>query len=328
MDESLKKAADLIKEVSNDWKEKDHRCVNVLHALLQLTLDKPEEATQGFTNRELVECVNQHFKYWGDASEGDLASKVNGEWRKLERLWAKKERGLAQRLSAQGINEVPRLKRVTRVGGGHTSSYMLTLVPASHEDSIDDIYRNEHSEQLQYFEDDIDKLTGPARLLSIGFLLGGWGKLLFLSIMMVAILFSGVVLVLFFTGIPQQETFGEGVKFVGSIAIILWAEWSVFGAFFRVVDRRIEVAPWWLQPWSSSGDWLLVFEKNKPASPNAFKLKRYTAKCPACNGVVRIHKGGFSYPNRLVGRCDNSPREHIFSFDHFLRVGNKRTLCG
>ena len=325
MDESLKKAAELIKEVSSEWKEKDQRCVNVLHALVQLTIDKPEEAKKGFTNRELLECVNQYFKHWGDTSEGDLASKVSGEWRKLEKLWGKKEKGIGQRLSVQGINEVPRLKREIGGGGGHSSKYILTLVPANHENLKDDFHANESLEQLQYFEDDVDELKGIARGLSRGFLLTGWRKWVFFSIMLTAILTFGVVFLLFFFGITQQETFGQAIKFVGSIVIILWAEWSLFGGFFRVIDRRVEVAPLWVQPWSSDSDWLLVFEKNKPTAPNVIKLKRYTAKCLTCGGLVRIHKGGFVHPNRLVGRCDNSPREHVFSFDHYLRVGSERT---
>jgi len=78
---------------------------------------------------------------------------------------------------------------------------------------------------------------------------------------------------------------------------------------------------WCAQPWLSNGGWLFVFERNKLASPNEIKLKRYTAKCSICGGVVRIHKGGLAYPGRLVGRCDNSPREYVFSFDHHQRSG-------
>ncbi len=47
----------------------------------------------------------------------------------------------------------------------------------------------------------------------------------------------------------------------------------------------------------------------------------YSAKCSICDGRVEVQGGGLQFPFRLVGRCIESPREHVFSFDHVTRTG-------
>lgn len=321
MEESLNKAAELINQISATWPEKDYRRVHVLDALIHLTLENSEQAEEGFSNRELLEWVSKNRKFWGCSTDGEISSKVTAEWRKLEKLWKQKETGVIQRLTEIGINTKPELKLVSSVGGGHISKYSLTLEQINNNNHSDDAIEKRNSDELRYFEDDVDELKGAAKVFSSGFLLTGIRKWLFLGVMLLVALNIIVLIFVFSLGIAEQESFGQVIRFIGAFVFILWVEWSLFGAFYQVIDLRVQVAPRWAQPWSSNGDWLLVFEKNKPAAPNIIKLKRYTAKCSICGGLVRIHKGGFTNPGRLVGRCENSPREHMFSFDHYLRVG-------
>ncbi|WP_288356205.1 hypothetical protein [uncultured Cycloclasticus sp.] len=322
MDEQLSNIARNLQKISKDWPEKRRRCGQVLDALLQLTIDYPEKAEEGFTNIEIHEFISSNLHNWGISTETDeVRRKVTNAWKDLEALWVKKENGIAQRFVNLGSTAIPKIYKVLGGGGGISNRYSLRLEPikevieqAKKKESLD-------SNELEYFEDDVDELKGAAKIFASGFLLGGIRKWLFLGVMMLVTLNMLVLLFVFSLGISQQETSGQVVRFIGAFVFILWVEWSLFGAFIQVVGNRVQVAPWWTQPWSSEGDWLLVFEKNKPASPNVIKLKRYTAKCSTCGGVVRVHKGGFTYLGRLVGRCDNSPREHVFSFDHYLRIG-------
>lgn len=321
MDESLNKAAELIKRELATWPEKEQRCVTVLGALIQLTIDKPEQADEGFTNRELLECVNQEFTYWGDPTEGEVSSKVSREWKKLEQLWVKKQKGIAQRLLSEGIAYLPKPDRNIGGGGGHSTKYFLKLTTLDDRSIDTPADKKFNPGSVEYFEDDIDNLKGVVGFLSQGFLLSDWRKAIFLSFMLlIALCLIGLVF-LFTAGISQLESFGQVFRFLSSFAFILIVLWINVGPFYRLIDNRVEVAPWWLQPWSSHDDWLLVFARNQPESPNVIKLVRYTAKCPKCGGLVRIHNAKGSYSNRLVGLCDNSPREHVFSFDHYLRSG-------
>lgn len=47
----------------------------------------------------------------------------------------------------------------------------------------------------------------------------------------------------------------------------------------------------------------------------------YKGKCPICNNIVEIEKGKREFKGRLIGLCNESPREHIFSFDHVTKKG-------
>jgi len=51
-------------------------------------------------------------------------------------------------------------------------------------------------------------------------------------------------------------------------------------------------------------------------------LRHYVADCPICQTTsITLAKGGPEFPRRIVGRCDNSPREHVFSFDRVTLEG-------
>lgn len=50
-------------------------------------------------------------------------------------------------------------------------------------------------------------------------------------------------------------------------------------------------------------------------------LIRYSSSCAICGASVTVEKGEPDFPRRLVGRCAESPREHVFSFDRVTRKG-------
>jgi hypothetical protein len=44
-------------------------------------------------------------------------------------------------------------------------------------------------------------------------------------------------------------------------------------------------------------------------------LVRHWSTCPICAGTIDVGEGELAYPGRLVGRCSENPREHVYSFD-------------
>lgn len=74
---------------------------------------------------------------------------------------------------------------------------------------------------------------------------------------------------------------------------------------------------------------LLVALKEKPAQVELFRdgdlrllrLVRYYAPCPVCGATLYIEDGAPDFTRRMVGRCSESPREHIYSFDRVTRKG-------
>lgn len=51
------------------------------------------------------------------------------------------------------------------------------------------------------------------------------------------------------------------------------------------------------------------------------RVVRYFSTCGVCGGRVQLGKGGFEFHGKLVGRCRQSPREHVFSFDRATLKG-------
>ena len=51
------------------------------------------------------------------------------------------------------------------------------------------------------------------------------------------------------------------------------------------------------------------------------QLIRHFGTCAICSGEVEVVDGAKAFPGRLVGRCSDSPLEHVFSFDPVLLRG-------
>lgn len=97
----------------------------------------------------------------------------------------------------------------------------------------------------------------------------------------------------------------------------------VIGMFRFVGDlfeMKVVLAPSLLTPLSADN---VTLEHRLPSGEGSGHLVfgKYTSTCPACQGRVELYGGGRAFPARIVGRCNRSGREHVFSFDHVLRVG-------
>ena len=111
-------------------------------------------------------------------------------------------------------------------------------------------------------------------------------------------------------------TLGVYLTLVGAGSI--W--WTLFGPFLQVVDSRGEEAPFWMGLWSSTPV-LLRWGKVPPNEYPILEVVRYSASCPICAGDIVVSKSTIEFRSRLVGRCRQSPREHVFSFDHVTLTG-------
>lgn len=66
----------------------------------------------------------------------------------------------------------------------------------------------------------------------------------------------------------------------------------------------------------------LLERRAPPRYPEkSIKAVRYVAACPLCGGRVSATKGRLEFFGRIVGRCEEAPVEHAYSFDHVTRNG-------
>lgn len=105
-----------------------------------------------------------------------------------------------------------------------------------------------------------------------------------------------------------------------SLVGIPYAAWR-HGIFpwVRAFDDRIAPVPEWL---TSLGEkrraQLEVFDEGKT---RIVSVVRYTGNCPQCEATVYLDDGDPDFPRRMIGRCSDSPREHIYSFDRVTGSG-------
>lgn len=52
-----------------------------------------------------------------------------------------------------------------------------------------------------------------------------------------------------------------------------------------------------------------------------FSVVRHWGTCPVCAGEVDLATGGRAFPDRIIGRCNDAPQEHVFTFDPVRLIG-------
>lgn len=99
-----------------------------------------------------------------------------------------------------------------------------------------------------------------------------------------------------------------------------WVVYTELLPPYRVISARVLKAPLLIQ---RSDDHLLLEWRGKPRYPaSELHVVRYLGSCPLCGGTVTIDKRyWWSSVEDLVGRCENARRQHVFTFDHELKIG-------
>jgi hypothetical protein len=104
-----------------------------------------------------------------------------------------------------------------------------------------------------------------------------------------------------------------------SIFVFPYAFWGFFiKPWLRMFEDRIVPAPELLISFQEKSAQLEVL---RDGDLRLIRLVCYSATCPICGATIHLDDGSPDYPRRLVGRCYDSPREHIYSFDRVTQKG-------
>lgn len=155
----------------------------------------------------------------------------------------------------------------------------------------------------------------------------GWRKALYVWVPLVWMLIMGSLGWLLWLELSNGRTplsARELIFLLFSIGIWIYCR-HVMRQFFQLVDDRIVLAPDHLVGFREFGVCLELFRENSKDkfSPRILKLTKYTAECPDCGAEVQLDRGEPDFPRRVIGRCLESPREHIYSFDRVTKTGMK-----
>lgn len=240
-------------------------------------------------------------------------------WKQLEKLQTEWEPGLRATAIQHGFCFTPKLRKLQ----GSPVRYQLVAEPIAAEEG--ELHPTPTPDGgLRYTP---AAVAAPGALLMAGLREGVMRNTLPLVISAGVSVFLVLALIvisgwwLFVLGLRWSEPLTTAHISI----LVLWcfAAWTVMRLFeflSQLADLGIVMAPEYLVPFQADHVTLELRPKqgNKKGE---FAFVRYTASCPLCGGLVLLHEGRDEFKDRIVGRCDNSPREHVYSFDQKLHIG-------
>lgn len=315
----------LLREAASKWTEGDRLDVVLLRAICELSIECLEQTKDGFTPWDIVDAVTKlRGRPWSSGSNKDQKSDdVRRQWKRLEQLWASKIEGIRESLIDQGLQQFPQLERVEGGGTGNPTRYKIIWVA---DTTVIDRYKTFSfqdalpKKNIRYICEDIQDAGPLARLFTKGYEMVGWKKHLYQITILAPLLLCYLVFVQIVFGLTMKETLVPvGISSIASFAIVCWAAWYTMKPLYEVPTKKITIAPWWMQ--SIDDDRLIELRVSLEAKTKSLKAVRYSSDCPICKGKVYAKSGGWEFRGRVIGRCEENPVEHVYTFDKVTRVG-------
>jgi len=139
-----------------------------------------------------------------------------------------------------------------------------------------------------------------------------------------------IFLVLYFTllvlwNVSNYSTLSLSFLVLSLMFVACFYHW--IAPIYEAMDKRIGIAPFWMLNINVYSAQLRAKKLDKIIMKGkqfrVLELVVYKADCPICGNEISVVAGKNKLKGRLIGECDESPREHIFSFDHVLKIGKK-----
>ncbi len=247
-------------------------------------------------------------------------------WSTLEERLEERETGIQDSARQAGLSIYAWPRKIAGAGGaGNNSTYDIEFLKLPASDSEPTA---PEPGGIAYLRDlKLKPAFWVTPLIRTGFALKGWRRVAFLLYGVGGVVVVGMLLILLWlalTAQPARIRAGDIVTLLLSAALVGWLGFTCLSPFWRLVDLRIIMAP----------DVLLSFRERNVQLEAAkelagdgqhvrvIRLVRYSAHCPKCGETVHLHDGQKEFPGRLIGKCEEYPAEHVYSFDRFTKTGN------
>jgi len=259
------------------------------------------------------------------------SNRISSIWNDWEKKSKDRLIGLQDCAKTRGLAFYPwPLKKVDSKGGaGRPTQYAIEarpFEPQTLETQAGAITGMPHAD-IHYIRETTPKPAWWAGwYFSKEFHLTGWRRILFLTpAILMLIVALAVFLGVWFTLSHQHAIPTNRILVLVATAVAAgYFAWRMVSGVGRLGDKRIIMAPDILIGFREYGVQLeLTRIDSTPGAGSRLGLVRYAATCPICGAKVQVESGGRGFHGRLVGRCQESPDEHVFSFDRVTRSGKK-----
>lgn len=243
----------------------------------------------------------------------------------IRRWWATRERQIQQLCADEGCAWVPRLVVQTGGGRGLPTLFSIDFDPiASAAVEPPESAAESASDTLHYRVD-------PARpslwyRLVLGtkpFPIGSWRGYVVVGSLALDFLFVALIWVVFYLSWSRGRpiTTAEVAAVVPAI-LITAGIWFLTKPIRALPSRRVTLAgATFLALSELHGQLRTMPDERKFGARRTLSLVRHWGFCPTCSAEVDLDEGGAAFPDRLIGRCQDAPLEHVYSFDPVRLIG-------
>lgn len=286
------------------------------------------------TLSRLAEGKKPRFNYYNiregvaRETEGDASAWFSRHWKSLNGDFRQRcEEGVQKFAADQGLDVYPWVEKHESDGGaGNQALISLIALPIPGISSSDETSADATPNDITYIPAEKLKLSWWARwLFDENQVAEGWRKWLLIwpTILYVLSTAVGSILVLFALSFSTHPITTSDLAAMLVIVLLNWPAYRSMQRFIRLVDDRIVMASDSMMGFREFGVCLELFRPNArdAGAPKKARMIKYAARCPVCGAQVLVDSGEPDFPRRIVGRCQESPREHVFSFDRVTRSG-------
>lgn len=261
--------------------------------------------------------------------EADTSESPTTKWlitRDLHLWWDSRQAARTSFFLAQGLVLQPELHIQEGGGRGNPSRYGLRFAPITPiptelgQDQPDTAvkpgeihYETEPARAIFWLRwllppgiTELKSWRGP--FIAI-FALGGMGLIPFLALLALAALNH-----------PGPFS-AKDVQILLMLALLGYLIYLFMRSWFQLPRRRIVIASDFMLATNQLHGQLQLIRNKELKRTGRLSLVRYHSTCALCAGRVELDEGGQEFPGRIIGRCQDSPAEHVYSFEPVSRQG-------
>lgn len=260
-----------------------------------------------------------------DAHGGSLNGAPAGRWLqrpKVESWWRARANLIRQACMRAGSDWMPKLVAKAGGGRGNSTEYSLEFTRLKEDTSETEpdlsARRVRGGLWIQYNVESVRTAPWIGWISSVPeFHVRSWRGLALLATVGAAAAWIVVATVLIAIGMwSDRPISGRNWVELAIVGSMGWLLWSIFRPICQLPWQRVTLAPdIVLRNTQSHAQFRLTRNNQKRSLGNWFSVVRHWGTCPLCAGEVDLRSGGAAFPERLVGRCADSPLEHVYSFD-------------
>lgn len=262
-------------------------------------------------------------------NEANASSVLANIWRNISKL----QNEVSVRLTEHAVNEFgldvyPWIEKVDSDGGaGKLVKYRLIGIKVNKNQVIGpNSYRDKIAHDIEYTAVQDFKPSGIARLFfDEGYEISGLKKWIMIFTPLLQMIIYLLMIVVLFYLLKQQSLATLSFYHLGLFAILVWFLLNKIKRFERFINDRIIIASDYLMGWGETSlvqELVTVKDEKGYFLHKKVRLTKYVGLCPLCKAQVELEKGEPDFPRGIIGRCKESPREHIYSFDRVTKLGS------